>query len=112
MFTKTEKLVEVAVEEISDVKCDVCSTDILANKKDTDEASMAVLMFIRSEAGAIKENGIQSSKERESSDLCKKCYNEIIEFMRAKGAKVPSYYDSEDNVVDLFNEPDDESGIN
>lgn len=112
MFTKSEKVVEVAVEEIEDIKCDVCGKEVLKDKKDEDEACMAVLMFIRSNVASIKENGIQESKERESSDLCKKCYDDVILFMREKGAKVPSYYDSEENVVDLFEEPDDSDEVN
>lgn len=112
MFTKTEKLVEVAVEEINDVKCDVCGINILADKNDDEEASLAVLMFVRSDVQAVKEHGIQSSRERESSDLCEHCYKDVIKFLSQKGAKVPSYYDNEENVIDLFDEPDDNAEIN
>lgn len=112
MLTKSEKLTEVVVEEIQEIKCDVCDKNILKGKKDEDEASFAVLMFVKSSAGAIRESGIQDSTERESTDLCKACYDKIIDTMRTDGAKVPSYYDSDENVVDLFGFDDDEEEPN
>lgn len=95
MFTLKEVVKKFIHEECESLRCDICKIDLLKDKKDNEEASVALLTFVRTTTKDVRNNGVIDADdvhERESSEFCEKCYIKIKEFLKTLGAKVPSSF--------------------
>ena len=95
MFILKEVVEKIVLQQCDSLRCDICKIDLLKNKKEKDEASAALLTFIRTTAKDMRLNGVIDADdvhERESCEFCEKCYKKIIEFIKSLGAKVPSSF--------------------
>ena len=99
MFVTKEKAEKIVVDELQNIKCDICGRNLLKGKDEDEEVSVATLRFSKSSAEMVREEGFKTPYECESSDFCEKCYRKIVEFVKKLGGKVPSYYFSDDEDV-------------
>lgn len=99
MKIEEKRNVSIEIEEVKNIKCDCCKKNLF--KKGVFKAKGGSLTGFKA---GFDENKLQI-EQNESSDLCEKCYNELINYLRTeKGAKVPSYYYN----IDLLDEMDEE----
>jgi hypothetical protein len=95
MFTVKQIVEKFVREEYDSIRCDICKVNVLKDKEDDDEAVVATLTLLKTTTIDVKQNGVIGADdvhERESCELCEKCYKRVIEFLKTFGAKIPSSF--------------------
>ena len=92
MFEKITKYEKVEYEVLKSIKCDVCQVNILKNKQDCDKICVATIIYSKCNIEDVRSGSFENAFERESTDLCNKCYMKIVSILRKMGGKIPSYW--------------------
>ncbi len=98
LLKKTTKQV-VEVDHIKDIKCDGCRRLILKMSAGEEKVSHASLMFSTATREEFEAGDVSEASIRESTDLCLKCYKDVLTFLKEKGGKVPSFFRDDSALV-------------
>lgn len=81
-------MVEVPCEQVVAIRCDVCNKSIVESEH-TEVAS--ILKF--SGGPGVFHNKFEDYEECENTDLCRKCYDKVLDFLRpqSEGRELPGY---------------------
>ena len=93
MIKTKDKKQSVPYTEITALKCDSCGENIFGKKPDDTIVHYSSLTLTRCTIGSIKDGGGEYL-EHEKTDLCRRCYNECLTFVRKNGAICPSFYEN------------------
>src|SRR5574339_888520 len=95
MLTVKEVVEKFVRQEFNSVRCDLCKVNLLKDKNDDDEICVSTLTCIKTTCVDLQQHGVLDADdvhERESCELCEKCYKRVIEFLKTFDAKVPSSF--------------------
>lgn len=113
MLKKKETIIHIVKEELEDMVCDVTKKSLIKNRENEDVVSFATLTLTTMTKESLLKGDEGDALKIESSDLSEETYKEIMQFLRAKGAIVPSYYQDDTTVFDDGEEScDDDESLN
>ena len=92
MISVKENIKKIIEEEVEQIKCDCCFKKVIKNNDPRSECSYANLVFYKTDIESVKYQYLDDPKECEISELCERCYRDIVSFIKQKGGKVPSKY--------------------
>lgn len=110
MLKKKETIYHSVREELEDMVCDVTKKSLIKNRESEDVISFATLTLTTITKESLLKGDEGDALKIESSDLSEETYKEIMQFLRAKGAVVPSYYQDDTTVFEGDDEEHDDEG--
>jgi hypothetical protein len=91
------------VEVLKNFKCDICKKLILKKNDEESLGASLIAFWFKTESGG-------ETRTQETSDFCKKCYGDIVQYLKTeKKAKIPSYYFNAD-ALSSFDEEEQTNG--